>query len=133
MLTIKTREESESKVKMSDDAAVFAVVRTALSEIKEGSYATLVLRKNVNSDRFLCPIRLRHPRNTDGENIMVRYKDREKKMIVPPDTPVVTFVPSDKSELKTGAHIISFGASQKGNVLEANRDNVGRDGIFPPI
>src|ERR1700686_5828214 len=37
-LSIKTREGNDVKVKMTDNAAVFAVVKTALSEIKEGSY-----------------------------------------------------------------------------------------------
>src|SRR5262249_20767401 len=37
-LSIKTREGSDVKVKMTDNAAVFAVVKTSLSEIKEGSY-----------------------------------------------------------------------------------------------
>src|SRR6476620_9092192 len=37
-LAIKTREGSDVKVKMTDNVAVFAVVKTQLSEIKEGSY-----------------------------------------------------------------------------------------------
>ncbi|BBO15063.1 hypothetical protein ABH973_001277 [Bradyrhizobium ottawaense] len=38
MLGIKTREGSDVKVRMTDNVAVFAVVKTELSEIKEGSY-----------------------------------------------------------------------------------------------
>ncbi len=38
VLSIKTREGADTKVKMTDDATVFAVVKTSLSEIKEGSY-----------------------------------------------------------------------------------------------
>jgi hypothetical protein len=54
--------------------------------------------------------------------------------VVPPDTPVVTFVAGDKSELKPGAKIIIFGAVKKDDgTLEANRVNVGRDGITPPM
>src|SRR5215472_17339231 len=37
-LGIKTREGTDVKVKMTDNVAVFAVVKTELSEIKEGSY-----------------------------------------------------------------------------------------------
>jgi len=52
----------------------------------------------------------------------------------PPDTPIVTFVAGDKSELKPGANIIIFGAAKKDDgTLEANRVNVGRDGITPPM
>src|SRR6201746_257571 len=38
ILAIKTREGTDVKVKMTDNVAVFAVVKTELSEIKEGSY-----------------------------------------------------------------------------------------------
>jgi len=37
VLTIKTREGEDVKVRMTDNAAVFGVVKTELSEIKEGS------------------------------------------------------------------------------------------------
>src|SRR6202043_2080657 len=69
---------------------------------------------------------------TDGQNILVKYKDGEKKVVVPPGTPIVTFLVGDKSELKPGAKIIIFGATRKDDgTLEANRVNVGRDGINP--
>jgi hypothetical protein len=71
---------------------------------------------------------------TDGQKILVKYKDGEKNVVVPPDTPVVTFVVGDKSELKAGAKIIIFGAAKKEDgTLEAARVNVGRDGIAPPM
>jgi hypothetical protein len=71
---------------------------------------------------------------TDGQNILVKYKDGEKKVVVPPGTPIVTFLAGDKSELKPGAKIIIFGATRKDDgTLEANRVNVGRDGITPPM
>jgi hypothetical protein len=64
----------------------------------------------------------------------VKYKDGEKKVVVPPDTPIVTFVSGDKSELKPGSKIIIFGAVKKDDgTLEANRVNVGRDGTTPPM
>ena len=38
MLTIKTREGDEAKVKMTDNITVIAIAKTSLSEIKQGSY-----------------------------------------------------------------------------------------------
>jgi hypothetical protein len=71
---------------------------------------------------------------TAGDKILVKYKDGEKNVVVPPETPIVTFLVGDKSELKPGAKIIIFGAVQKEDgTLEANRVNVGRDGIMPPM
>jgi hypothetical protein len=162
VLTIKTREGEDVKVRMTDNVAVFAVVKTQLSEVKEGSYIGVSGMPQPDGTQKALAVHI-FPENqrgaaegfrpwdlrpnstmtnatvaetvkgTDGQNILVKYKDGEKKVVVPPDTPVVTFVASDKSEVKPGTHIIIFGATKKDDVLEANRVNVGRDGITPPM
>jgi hypothetical protein len=162
-LGIKTREGTAVKVKMTDNVAVFAVVKTELSQIKEGSYIGVSAMPQPDGTQKAFAVHI-FPENqrgaaegfrpwdaranstmtnatvaetvngTDGQNIMVKYKDGEKKVVVPPDTPIVTFVASDKSEVKPGAKIIIFGAAKKDDgTLEANRVNVGRDGITPPM
>ncbi|MET0674655.1 MAG: hypothetical protein ABW175_02545 [Bradyrhizobium sp.] len=163
VLSIKSREGTDMKVKMTDNAAVFAVVKTELSEIKEGSYIGVTGLPEPDGTQKAVAVHI-FPENqrgasegfrpwdarpnstmtnatvaqtvkgTDGQNITVKYKDGEKKVVVPPETPVVTFVAGDKSELKPGARIIIFGAVKKDDgTLEANRINVGRDGVTPPM
>ena len=44
----------------------------------------------------------------DGHTLLIKYKDGEKKVVVSPETPVVTYVPGDKSDLKPGAKVIAF-------------------------
>ena len=69
-----------------------------------------------------------------GQNILVKCKDGEKKVVVPEGTPIVTFGARDKSELKPGADIIIFGVVKKDDgTLEAALVNVGRNGITPPM
>jgi hypothetical protein len=162
-LSIKSREGSDMKVKMTDNAAVFAVVKTELSEIKQGSYIGVTAMPEPDGTQRAVAVHI-FPENqrgaaegfrpwdqrpnstmtnatvaqtvkgTDGQNILVKYKDGEKKVVVPPDTPVVTFVAGDKSELKPGTKIIIFAATKKDDgTLEAGRVNVGRDGITPPM
>ena len=162
-LAIKTREGSDVKVNMTDNVAVFAVVKTQLSEIKEGSYIGVTAMPEPDGTQKAIAVHI-FPENqrgaaegfrpwdaranstmtnatvaqtvkgTDGQNITVKYKDGEKKVVVPPETPIVTFVASDKSEIKPGAKLIIFGAAKKDDgTLEANRVNVGRDGITPPM
>ena len=162
-LAIKTREGTDVKVKMTDNVAIFAVVKTELSQVKEGSYIGVSAMPQADGTQKAFAVHI-FPENqrgaaegfrpwdaranstmtnatvaetvkgTDGQNILVKYKDGEKKVVVPPDTPVVTFVASDKSEVKTGSKIIIFGAAKKDDgTLEANRVNVGRDGITPPM
>ena len=162
-LAIKTREGSDVKVNMTDNVAVFAVVKTSLSEIKEGSYIGVTAMPEPDGTQKAIAVHI-FPENqrgaaegfrpwdaranstmtnatvaqtvkgTDGQNITVKYKDGEKKVVVPPETPIVTFVASDKSEIKPGAKLIIFGAAKKEDgSLEANRVNVGRDGVTPPM
>ncbi|MBV9564622.1 MAG: hypothetical protein JOY90_29880 [Bradyrhizobium sp.] len=163
VLDIKTREGTDVKVRMTDNVAVFAVVKTELSQIKEGSYIGVSAMAEPDGTQKAFAVHI-FPENqrgaaegfrpwdarpnstmtnatvaetvkgTDGQNILVKYKDGEKKVVVPPDTPIVTFVASDKSEVKPGVKIIIFGATKKDDgMLEANRVNVGRDGITPPM
>ena len=39
----------------------------------------------------------------DGHTLLIKYKDGEKKVQVSPETPVVTYIPGDKSDLKAAA------------------------------
>jgi hypothetical protein len=72
--------------------------------------------------------------STDGQTITVKYKDGEKKVTVTSETPIVTFVPGNKDELKPGAKIIIMGANKKDDgTYETARVNVGLDGLTPPM
>jgi len=163
MLMIKSREGADMKVHMTDNVAVFGVAKTALSEIKPGSYIGVSAMPEPDGTQKALAVHIfpesqrgasegfrpwdlrpnstmtnatvaQTVAGTDGQDIVVKYKDGEKKVVVPPGTPIVTFVVGDKSELKPGANIIIFGAAKKDDgTLEANRVNVGRDGITPPM
>src|SRR6202165_6266158 len=163
VLMIKSREGDSMKVRMTDNVAVFGVAKTDLSEIKAGSYIGVSAMPEPDGTQKALAVHIfpesqrgaaegfrpwdLRPNSTmtnatvaetvagtDGQNILIKYKDGEKKVVVPPDTPIVTFVAGDKSELKPGAKIIIFGATKKeAGTLEAARVNVGRDGITPPM
>src|SRR5215210_6820291 len=151
MLMIKSREGTDMKVRVTDNVAVFGVAKTALSEIKEGSYIGVTAMPEADGTQKAVAVHI-FPENqrgaaegfrpwdqragstmtnatvaqtvkgTEGQNILVKYKDGEKKVVVPEGTPIVTFVAGDKSELKPGAKIIIFSAAKKDDgTLEANR------------
>ena len=69
----------------------------------------------------------------DGHTLLVKYKDGEKKVVVSPETPVVTYVAADKSDLKEGAKIIAFVKKLPDGSFETDRISVGRDGLTPPM
>ena len=132
---VKSRDGADLKVRLTDNVTVFGVAKTTISEIKQGSYIgvsampepdgtqkALAVQIFPESQRGVAegfrPWDLRPNstmtnatvaetvQGTDGEIILVKYKDGEKKVLVPPDTPIVSFVAGDRSELKPGARIM---------------------------
>jgi Domain of unknown function (DUF5666) len=163
LLTVKSREGTDMKVRMTADATVVGITKMEMSEIKPGSYIGVSAMPEPDGTQKALAVHIfpeaqrgmaegfrpwdlrpnstmtnatvaQTVASTDGQNILVKYKDGEKKVVVPPGTPIVTFVAGEKSELKPGAKIIIFGAVKKEDgTLEASRVNVGRDGITPPM
>ncbi|HJZ33790.1 MAG TPA: hypothetical protein VKF35_21920 [Hyphomicrobiaceae bacterium] len=159
---VKSRSGGEQKIKLVDNAPVVAVVKSALADVKPGSYVGIAsmpqpdggqkalevlifpetmrgvgeghygwdlqpssMMTNGNVDQTVAAV--------DGQVLTVKYKDGEKKIVVPPDTPIVSFVPGEKDELKPGAAIFIAGAKpQADGTLEAARIAVGR-GTTPPM
>jgi hypothetical protein len=162
-LSIKSRDGSDVKVNITDNIAVTGVAKASLSDIKEGSYIGVSAMPEPDGTQKAIAVHIfpeaqrgaaegfrpwdLRPNSTmtnatvaqtvagvDGQTIMVKYKDGEKKVVVPPDTPIVAFAAGDKVEIKPGAKIIIFGATKKEDgTLETGRIAIGRDGIAPPM
>src|SRR5258708_18375250 len=162
MLAVKSRSGEDYKLHVSNDTKVVGITKISLSDIKVGSFigATTVpgpdgganavevhvfpedMRGTGEGSR---PFDLR-PNSTmtnatvaesvvgnDGHTLLVKYKDGEKKVVVSPDTPVVTYAPADKSDLKAGAKVIAFTKKLPDGSFETNRISIGRDGLTPPM
>lgn len=72
--------------------------------------------------------------SNDGQTLTVKYKDAEKKIVVPPEAVIVKYVAGDKADLKPGAKIfIVAAARQPDGSLQAANISVGRDGLTPPM
>jgi hypothetical protein len=162
-LSIKSRDGSDVKVNITDNIAVTGVSKASLSDIKEGSYIGVSAMPEPDGTQKAIAVHIfpeaqrgaaegfrpwdLRPNSTmtnatvaqtvagvDGQTIMVKYKDGEKKVVVPPDAPIVAFAAGDKAEIKPGAKIIIFGATKKEDgTLETGRIAIGRDGIAPPM
>lgn len=163
-LSVKSRDGSMLTVKLADKARVTAMVKASLADIKvgtfvgvtampqpDGSQKAVGLHIFMDAQKGVVPERFsqwdRQPGSTmtnadvtstvssvDVQVMMVKYADGEKKIIVPPDTPVVKFVPGSMSDLKAGAQIFIVAAKKMPDgTLEAPGINVGRDGVAPPM
>jgi hypothetical protein len=67
----------------------------------------------------------------DGQNIMVKYKDGEKKIVIGSDAVIRKYVAGDKSELKPGANVGINATKQPDGSLQTVRVNVGRGDVIP--
>ena len=162
-LVIKSRDGSDLNVKLAENARVLALVKASRADIKPGSYIGVTAMPEADGSQraiaiHIFPEAMRgtgeghrpwdlRPNSTmtnaavesavasaEGEVVMVKYKDGEKKVIIPADTPIVAYAPGDKAEIKPGAKIIIMGAQkQPDGSLLAPAINVGRDGLTPPM
>jgi len=68
----------------------------------------------------------------DGQLLSVKYKDGEKKLLVTPETVVVTYVPGNKDDLKPGTKIfVAAAKKQPDGTLQTPRITYGRGGAGP--
>ena len=68
----------------------------------------------------------------DGQLLSVKYKDGEKKLLVTPETVVVTYVPGNKDDLKPGTRIfVAAAKKQPDGTLQTPRITYGRNGAGP--
>jgi len=70
----------------------------------------------------------------DGQTVMVKYKDGEKKVIITPQTSIVRMVPGNAADVKAGTKVIIF-AAVKGSDggWSTQRVTYGKDGVMPPM
>src|SRR5438128_8109841 len=162
VLAVKSRGGEDVKLHMTGDINIVGISKIALSDIKVGSFSGTTTVPGPDGSQnavevHVFPEAMRgtgegsrpydlRPNSTmtnatvaesvvgnDGHTLMVKYKDGEKKVVVSPETPVVTYVPAEKSELKAGATVIAFFKKLPDGSYEANRISVGLNGLTPPM
>ena len=161
-LTVKSRAGEDVKLHMAADIRIVGITRISLADIKVGSFIGTTTVPGPDGlptavEVHVFPENMRgtgegsrpydlKPNSTmtnatvsesvvgnDGHTLLVKYKDGEKKVLVTPETPVVTYVPADKADLKAGAKVIAFMKQLPDGSFETNRVSVGRDGLTPPM
>jgi hypothetical protein len=162
LVAVKSRSGEDVKLHMADDIRLVGIIKISLADIKVGSFIGTTTVPGPDGvptavEVHVFPEAMRgtgegsrpydlKPNSTmtnatvsesvagnDGHTLLVKYKDGEKKLIVTPETPVVTYVPADKSDLKVGAKIIAFIKQRPDGSFDASRISVGRDGLTPPM
>jgi hypothetical protein len=159
---VKARAGGEMTMKLAQNAKVVALIKATLAEIKQGSYIGVSGLPQPDGTQKALEVHI-FPENmrgvgeghrgwdlkpsstmtngnveqaaasSEGQVLILKYKDGEKRVVVANDTPIVVYLPGDKSELTPGAHIfVSAAVRQPDGTLQAPRVNVGR-GTAPPM
>ena len=158
-IVVKTKD-AELKVNLTEKVAVFGVEKAELADLKPGAFVGVGAMPQPDGSQKAIRVMIFaetqrgtgeghrpwvQPGSTmtnatidttvgsvDGQVLMVKYKDGEKKIVVPPNLELQRYVVGERGELKPGAAISIVSAVKKPDgTLEASRVNVGRGGVVP--
>jgi hypothetical protein len=159
-VTVKSADGAAVTLTLTANALIVGVVKATLAEIKPGSFVGSAAMPQADGSQKALELHIfaesqrgtgegHRPytipnstmtngtvgdmvTGTDGQSLTVKYKDGDKKIVVPPGIPIVRYEIGDRSELKPGVHITALNAVKKPDgSIEAPRLNVGRDGLVP--
>lgn len=159
---VKTRDGTELKITVAEKPQIAGIVKASLSDIKKGTFVGVTAMPQADGsltalEVHIFPEAMRgtgeghypwdlQPKSTmtnanvddvvsavEGNTLTLKYKDGEKKILVPPTAPIVTYVPGDTSDLKPGAKVFIIAVKQADGTLQGRAWRVGRDGLTPPM
>ncbi len=162
-LSVKARDGAMMKVKLADGARVLTLNKMTLADVKQGVFVGITAmpqpdgsQKAVEIHIFPEPMRGTGeghypwdlmPNSTmtnanvessvvsnDGQTLTMKYKDGEKKVMVPPGTEVVMFAPATVADIKAGQKFFVPNAKKLDDgTLESGVIVIGSNGVDPPM
>jgi len=162
VVAVKSRDGEDVRLHVTGDTRIVGITRISLADVKVGSFIGTTTVPGPGGSQnavevHVFPENMRgtgegsrpwdlQPNSTmtnatvsesvagnDGHTLLVKYRDGEKKVVVSDRTPVVTYVPGDKNDLKPGGKVIAFVKKLPDGSFETSRIGVGRDGLTPPM
>lgn len=160
---VKARDGAELKVTLMDNGIVVALVKASLADVKPGLFVGSTGMPQPDGSQKAIEVHIfpeamrgtgegHYPwdlqadstmtnanveesvASVDGQTLTLKYKTGEKKIIVTPQTVIVTYNPGDKADLKPGTKIfVAAAKKQPDGTLQAARINYGKDGLTPPM
>jgi hypothetical protein len=160
VFVVKTREGAEVKLTVTDNPLFVAIVPGKISDIKPGMFvgsAGLMQEDGTQKaiEVHIFPESMRGtgeghydwdllPKSkmtngnveqavtgVDGPVLSVKYKDGEKKLVVTPQTVVVTYEIGKREEIQPGTKIIVAAKKQADGTMQTPRITYGRNGEGP--
>jgi hypothetical protein len=160
VLTVKTRDGTEMKLKLADNAPVNEIVKASLADVKPGAYVAVTgMPQPDGSQKALAVFIFAEaqrglaegyrpwdfaPNSTmtnatvdnqvagvQGQTLTVKYKDGEQKVLVTPATEITAATKKSAADLKPGQKISVFAAKKlPDGTLEAPNLSFGDYGVW---
>jgi len=158
---VKSRDGAELKLTVTDNPLYVAIVPATMADVKPGMFVGSAGMMQADGTQKAIEVHIfpESMRGTgeghydwdlkpqskmtngnveqtvagvDGPTLSVKYKDGEKKLVVGPETVVVTYVIGSKDDLKPGTKIfVSAAKKQPDGSLQTPRITYGRNGAGP--
>jgi hypothetical protein len=156
VLSVKSREGKDLKVHLAQNVGVTTAKAATLEQLKgkyvgvtavqkEGRMTALevhAIPPQAKPGHFpwdLAPQSTMTNANLDGiaqasggNEITLNYQGGSQKVLVPRGTPIVSFDPGTRADLKPGEYIWSNARQEADGRIVAERLNVSKDGVKPP-
>lgn len=163
-LMVKARDGSNLAIKVTADKPVYtALEKASLADIKPNSYIGVTSLAQPDGSLKAVAVHLfpeaargtaeghrpwdQQPNSlmtnatvetsvagVDGQTVMVKYKDGEKKVVITPQTSIVRMVPGNPAEIQAGTKVIIFAAAKGADgSWSTQRVTYGKDGLAPPM
>ncbi|WP_438617793.1 hypothetical protein [Oryzifoliimicrobium ureilyticus] len=161
-LNVKSRDGKDVMIMLKPGWAVSGIVSAKMSDIKVGDFvgiASQPTESGVNGalEVLIFPAAMKgtgegdrewdlKPKSSmtnatvansvtsvNGPTLTLKYNGGERKISVPEGTPIVTFAPATKADIKPGAGVIINGTATGDNMVESDRVVVGLNGVIPPM
>jgi hypothetical protein len=162
--TVKNRDGAELKLTVVADKPLFvAIVKSSMADIKPGMFVGSTGETQPDGSQKAIEVHIfpeamrgtgeghydwdlkpntkmtnanveQTVAGVNGQMLSVKYKDGEKKLLVTPDTAVVTYVTGDQADLKPGTKVfVAAGKKQADGTVQTPRITYGKDGLTPPM
>jgi hypothetical protein len=158
VLSVKTREGQDIKINIPDNVGVSAAKAVTLADFKPGAYVGATARINAAGVLVASEVHALPPvaapghtpwdsapgdtmtnanmvkvvKTAAGNELTMEFKGESRQILVPNGTPIVDFVPGDRSLLVPGATIFTGAQIAADGKISAARISVSKDGVKPP-
>jgi hypothetical protein len=160
---VKNRDGAELKLTVTDKPLYVAIVKASMADIKPGMFVGATGQTQPDGSQKAIEVHIfpesmrgtgeghydwdlkpntkmtnanvdQTVNGNDGQMLTVKYKDGEKKILVTPETAVVTYVAGSKDDLKPGIKVfVGAAKKQPDGTVQTPRITYGKDGLTPPM